>query len=70
MGNCSKSARRGLCVFLAASCLSLMAQSERGSIRGTVLDSTGAVVAAAKVTAVNVATGVRTRDGHDGGGKL
>ena len=35
-------------------------QSERGAIRGTVQDSTGAVVPGATVTAVNVGTGVRT----------
>src|SRR5260370_24228565 len=38
----------------------LYAQSERGSIRGTVEDPSGAVVAGARVTARNVATGVET----------
>ena len=38
----------------------LYAQSERGSIRGTVEDPSGAVVAGARVTALNVGTGVET----------
>jgi len=37
-----------------------MAQSERGSIRGTVEDASGAVIAGATVTAINAGTGVRT----------
>lgn len=41
-------------------CAGVYAQSERGSIRGTVEDATGAVVSGAKVTAINVATGVET----------
>jgi hypothetical protein len=43
---------------LLLSCALLFGQSERGSIRGTVLDSSGATVSAAKVTAVSVATGI------------
>ena len=35
-----------------------MAQSERGTISGTVRDSTGAVIPGAKVTVTNTATGV------------
>lgn len=37
-----------------------LAQSERGTIRGTVTDATGAAVVGATVTAVNTGTGVRT----------
>lgn len=40
--------------------LRLPAQSERGSIRGTVEDPTGAVIAGANVAAINVGTGART----------
>ena len=38
----------------------LYAQSERGSIRGTVEDSTGAVVPGAKITATSLATNIET----------
>jgi hypothetical protein len=38
-------------------CLSAFAQSDRGSISGTVQDSTGAVVINAKITAKDQATG-------------
>lgn len=44
-------------VFCAAATL---AQTERGAIRGTVEDSTGATVPQATVTAIHVATGVKT----------
>ena len=47
----------------------LFAQSYRGSIRGRVVDPSGGVIAGAKITAKNVATGL-TRDsltGPDGG---
>src|SRR5205085_9682638 len=40
--------------------VSLNAQSERGSIRGTVQDSSGAMVPGAKVTAISVGTNVET----------
>src|SRR5438477_4728626 len=43
-----------LCVFSAWS------QTERGGIRGTITDPTGAVVPSAKVTATNVGTGINT----------
>ena len=38
----------------------MYAQSERGSIRGTVQDASGAVLPNCEVTAINIATGVRT----------
>ena len=44
----------------------LSAQTYRGSVRGTVTDPSGAVVAAAKVTAKNQATGI-TREGTTNG---
>src|SRR5216684_8726984 len=46
--------------ILLASLHGLYAQSERGSIRGTVEDPSGAVVAGARVTALHVGTGVET----------
>lgn len=50
-----------LLACFAAGCFALLfAQSERGSIRGTVEDASGAVIAGANVTAINVGTGVRT----------
>ncbi len=49
-----------LLACFAACCFALMAQSERGSIRGTVEDASGAVIAGATVTAINAGTGVRT----------
>ncbi|MFC5865457.1 carboxypeptidase regulatory-like domain-containing protein [Acidicapsa dinghuensis] len=42
--------------------LSAMAQTVTGSVRGTVTDSSGAIVAGATVTAMNAATGVQTKD--------
>jgi hypothetical protein len=41
---------RNLLVFVMLACLSLSAQQITGSIRGTVTDSTGAVVQGATVT--------------------
>ena len=40
---------------------SLWAQSDRGTITGTVTDPSGAVIAGASVTAINTATGVSTK---------
>src|SRR5687767_6652174 len=40
--------------------MAVQAQSERGAIRGTVTDSSGAVAAAAKVTAISAATKIVT----------
>lgn len=45
-----------------------LAQTERGTIRGTVQDSSGAFMAGVKVTAVNVATGVAWESPSTGGG--
>ena len=48
----------------------LIAQQDRGTIRGTVDDPSGAVIGGAVVTAVNVATGVRTTTHVNRRGKL
>src|SRR5689334_18981546 len=45
-------------LFALVFSLSLWSQSDRGSITGTVTDSSGAVVPNAKVTAVNTSTGL------------
>ena len=50
---CSNALPISLLVLMAA-----WSQTDRGSIRGTVLDQTGAMVPAVTVTATNVATGV------------
>ena len=49
-------------IFLAAftASLTLAQNANTGEIRGTVQDSTGAVVSGAKVTIINVDTGVST----------
>ena len=52
--------RASLLVVLVFSLFSLYAQTERGSIRGTISDPSGASVGRAKVTATDVATGVAT----------
>ena len=44
------------CVVGMLCCLSSIAQTGAGSIQGTITDGTGAVVADAKITAVNTAT--------------
>ncbi|MBM3773733.1 MAG: carboxypeptidase regulatory-like domain-containing protein [Acidobacteria bacterium] len=50
----------GLLVLGTLSTALLIAQSDRGSIRGTVEDATRAVISGARVTGTNVATGVQT----------
>ncbi|MFN2597851.1 MAG: TonB-dependent receptor domain-containing protein [Pyrinomonadaceae bacterium] len=52
-------------VFVAACAVASLAQSNKGTIVGTVTDANGAVVKDAKVTATNVATG-ETRDATTG----
>jgi hypothetical protein len=47
---------------------SMWAQSDRGSITGTVSDPSGAAIAGASVTAANAATGVSTRTSTDSTG--
>jgi len=46
---------------IALCSFSLWAQSERGSIRGTVTDTSGAAIAGVQVTATNAGTGVQTQ---------
>jgi hypothetical protein len=47
--------------LLALFCsISVLAQTVTGSIRGTVTDPSGAIIAGAKVVATNAATGVST----------
>ena len=55
-------------LVVVASAISLMAQAERGSIRGTVGDTTGAVIPETSVTAINEATGFRSSSLTTGAG--
>jgi hypothetical protein len=48
------------CIVLLLSGATLVAQTITGSVRGTVTDSSGAVISGASVTVTNVATGVAT----------
>src|ERR1700760_3806816 len=66
-------ARKSLAQFLAAIVLccsgfSGFAQSDRGSITGSITDPAGAVVPAVPVTATNEATGVQSRTVTTGDG--
>src|SRR6266478_2094793 len=47
---------KALLVWVSLSCAVLFAQSERGTITGTVRDSTGAVVPKARVVVTNIDT--------------
>src|SRR6266567_5982320 len=47
-------------LILACALSTLLAQSERGTISGTVRDSTGAVIPGAKITVTNTATNLVT----------
>ncbi len=49
------------CCIVLLSCTTAFAQTITGSVRGTVTEPSGAVVAGANVTATNVATGVATK---------
>ncbi len=49
-------------LVVLACTLTATAQTVTGSVRGTVTDSSGAIVAGASVTATNSATGVQTKD--------
>jgi hypothetical protein len=59
---------RFLLVFLLLAAVSLSAQTFRGTILGTVTDSTGAVVAGAKVTVRNTGTGLERSTETSGDG--
>ena len=62
-------ARLGLLLFLAAlACAHLAAQDVSGSLRVTVLDPSGATVAGAKVTAINIETGLMRTTSSDAKG--
>ncbi len=56
------------CIVLLLSGAVAVAQTITGSIRGTVTDPSGAVVAGAKVTAINVDTAVATKTVSDASG--
>ena len=55
-------------LVVVATAISLMAQAERGSIRGIVSDATGAVIPETSVTAINEATGIITSSLSTGAG--
>ena len=56
-------------MFLLPCCLPGSAQTVTGSIRGTVTDSSGAIVPGAKVVATNTATGVPSETKTNGAGE-
>lgn len=71
MPNFRRTARFGFPLLLLSTVLlpSLFAQTNEGTLAGTVLDQSGAAIQGAQVTAKNEATGVtfRTVSGPDGG---
>jgi len=56
------------CIVLLLSGAVAVAQTITGSVRGTVTDPSGAVVAGAKVAVTNIGTGVTTRTATDKSG--
>ena len=60
--------KKGLCITVVSLLISglLIAQSERGTIRGTVTDSSGSVMPGVTVKAVSVDTGIETADRDHG----
>ena len=58
----------GVLVFVLAFAVNLQAQGDRGIIRGTVLDPTGAAVPGATVTVTNTGTGADTATSTSGSG--
>jgi hypothetical protein len=67
-GNVSRSLVRLACLTLVS--FSLFAQSERGSITGTVHDSSGAVIPEAKITITNAATNAVSNAISNGSGEF
>jgi hypothetical protein len=58
-----------VCLLLLQGAASLLAQTFRGGLNGTITDQSGAVVAGAAVTATNVATGVALNSISSSGGE-
>ena len=57
-----------LILVIVAVSVSAFAQADRGTIRGSVSDPSGAVIPGASVTAVSVQTGIRTATNSTGAG--
>ncbi len=55
-------------ILLFAGLATLYGQTERGSIRGTVLDSSGAVLPGAKITATSATTNIAVSTVSESGG--
>ena len=56
-------------LVLIATCISGVSQTVTGAVRGTITDSSGAIVPNATVTAINTATGVQTVAKTNGAGE-